>query len=131
MHIHHVGYLVKKMNKAMQAFKELGYEQQGEVVFDEYRGIDICFMAKDGYRVELVSPKGRDSVVYGLQRKYGNSPYHICYECSDMEASVEDLRNQGFVKYDDPHEAVAISNQLVCFLVHPYLGMIELLEVKG
>lgn len=128
MKIHHIGYLVKKIDRAISAFQNLEFKIESETVFDEYRGIDICFMTKDGYRVELVSPKNKESVVYELQKKYGNSPYHICYICNDIEAKVDELRNSGYVKYDEPHEAVAFSNKRVCFLIHPYLGMIELLE---
>lgn len=128
MQIHHIGYLVKKTNKAIPAFENLGYKMESDIVFDEYRGIDICFMTKEHYRVELVCPKSKDSVVYELQKKYGNSPYHICYICENIEDEVEKLRDSGYVKYDEPHEAIAFSNKKVCFLIHPYLGMIELLE---
>lgn len=130
MKIHHIGYFVKKIERAIVAFKNLGFEIEKDTIFDEYRGIDICFMIKDGYRVELVSPKNKESVVYALQKKYGNSPYHICYACNDIEETINELRGNGYVKFDEPHEAVALGNQLVCFLIHPYLGMIELLEEK-
>lgn len=130
MKIHHVGYLVKKINRAVEAFLKLGYKQKTNVVVDEDRKIDICFMTKDGYCIELVSPRCKDSVVYSLQKKYGNSPYHICYISKHMEMDVEKLCNQGYVKYDEPREAIAFSGNKVCFLIHPYLGMVELLEEK-
>lgn len=128
MKIHHIGYLVKKIERAIPAFEGLGFDVETETVFDDYRGIDICFMKKDEYRVKLVSPKNKESVVYQLQKKYGNSPYHICYICNDLEAKIDELRDSGYVKYDEPLEAIAFSNKRVCFLIHPYLGMIELLE---
>ncbi len=130
MKIHHIGYLVKKIDRAIQAFEGLGFEREAEIVFDEYRGIDICFMVKDGYRVELVSPSNKDSIVYELQKKYGNSPYHFCYICDDAVTTIDELRRNGYVRLDEPHEAVAFDNKIVCFLIHPYLGMIELLEEK-
>ena len=126
--IHHIGYLVKKMDRAIKAFTDIGYEVESETVYDEYRGVDICFLLKDGYRIELVSPKTKDSVVYSLMKKYGNSPYHICYTCEDMNGEIVELSGKGYVVYDKPHEAVAFDNHYVCFLIHPYLGMIELLE---
>ncbi len=130
MKIHHVGYIVKRIERAIYTFEGLGFNAESEIVFDDYRGIDICFMIKDGYRIELVSPKNKDSVVYDLQKKYGNSPYHICYTCSDLEQKITELRNCGFVQLDDAHEAIALCRMKVCFLVHPYMGMIELLEEK-
>ena len=128
MKIHHTGYLVKKIDRAIVAFKALGFIGEEGIIFDEYRGIDICFMIKDGYRVELVSPRDKESVVYELQKKLGNTPYHICYICDDMDLAIDQLREQGFMQYDAPHEAIAFSNRKVCFLIHPYLGIIELLE---
>lgn len=129
MHIHHMGYIVKKINKAIEAFLELGFDRETDIIFDDYRGVDICFLVKDGYRVELVSPKSRESVVYELQKKFGNSPYHICYECADLESAIIDLRGRGYVPTtEQAREAVALANHKVCFFVHPYLGMIELLE---
>lgn len=41
---------------------------------DEIRKVDILFLQKDGYRIELVSPYAPDSVVSGLIRTYKNAP---------------------------------------------------------
>ena len=131
MKIHHIGYLVKKIERALPAFRNLGFCLEGDIVFDDYRGIDICFIIKDGYRMELVSPRSKESVVWDLQKKYGNCPYHVCYLCDDLEPAIDGLRKQGYVQCDEPHEAPAFSNKKVCFLIHPYLGMIELLEWGG
>ena len=76
MNIHHIGYLVKKGPKAQAAFEALGYIAEGEWTHDEIRKVDILFLQKDGYRIELVSPYAPDSVVSGLIRTYKNAPYH-------------------------------------------------------
>lgn len=128
MKIHHIGYLVKKIDKALETFLDLGYQIIQETIYDEYRGIYICFLERDGYVIELVSPASVKSVVSGLLTKTGNSPYHICYEVSDMEEEIQKLRKLHYVICSEPHEAVACSNRKVCFLVHPHMGMIELLE---
>jgi methylmalonyl-CoA/ethylmalonyl-CoA epimerase len=128
MKIHHLGYLVKKHDKALKEFEKLGFEVTHDTVFDEYRGIDITFLARDGYVVEIVSPKEKDSVVSELFKKIGNSPYHICYETDDIEKSTAELSQNGYVMWEEPHEAVAMGGKRVCFLVHPFMGMIELVE---
>ena len=56
MTVHHIGYLVKKLERARSAFEALGYGVERETVRDEFRKVDIVFLVKDGYRVELVSP---------------------------------------------------------------------------
>lgn len=71
MRIHHVGYMVKNIKKAIETFKVIGFAVEKEIVFDEYRGIDICFMIMDGYRIELVASHNEYSVIYKLQKKNG------------------------------------------------------------
>ena len=130
MKVHHIGYFVKNIEKGKRSFIDLGYEVEQDVVRDEYRGIDIAFLVKDGYRVELVSPYTEESVVYDLRKKMGNSPYHICYEVENIEQSIEELQAQRFVVTQEPHEAVAIDGKRVCFLIHGQMGIIELVETR-
>ena len=128
MTIHHIGYLVKKLERARLAFEALGYCVEQETVKDELRKIDIVFLVKDGYRVELVSPYDASSVVTGLLSRTGNAPYHVCYEVDDLDAEVKRLRDMRYVMYDAPSPAPACGGASVAFLVHPYLGMVELLQ---
>lgn len=128
MTVHHVGYLVKKLERARKAFEGLGYAVEQEVVRDEYRKVDILFLAKDGYRVELVSPYASDSVVSGILPRVGNSPYHICYEVPDLDAEIERLRDERYVVSAEAAPAPACGGGRVAFMIHPFLGMIELLE---
>lgn len=126
--IHHIGYLVKHIEKAMAAFERLGYAAVSEITFDSFRNIHICFMEKDGYCIELVSPADNTSVVAGLIKKYKNSPYHLCYETPDLENDLAALSEEGFTVIDTPVPAPALQNRRVVFLMNPFLGMIELLE---
>ncbi len=128
MKIHHVGYLVKKIEKAVKAFQDLGYDYTREIGLDEYRKANICFLEKDGYVVELVSPVSKESVVADLIKRTGNSPYHICYETDSMEEDIARLQEQHYIMCSQLHSAVALNGKRVCFMIHPYLGMIELAE---
>ena len=74
MKVHHVGYLVKKLDKAAEEFEKLGFVRQGDLTNDTYRKVDILFLEKDGYVVELVSPNAPDSVVSGLIKTYKTLP---------------------------------------------------------
>ncbi len=131
MTIHHIGYLVKKLDRARLAFEALGYGVEQETIRDESRKVDIVFLSKDGYRIELVSPYDSTSVVAGLLVRTGNSPYHVCYEVADLDAAIERLRDARYVVSSDPAPAPACGGTRVAFLVHPYLGMVELLEKAG
>lgn len=130
MKIHHIGYIVKNIKKAVSDFIALGYELESECIYDEYRKIEIVFLIKDGYRIELVSPKDKESAIGSLHKKIGNSPYHICYEVSDLKKSIVEMENEGFLVTIEPQCAPAIGGADVAFLFGSSIGMIELLEVK-
>lgn len=130
LQIHHIGYLVKKIEKATKEFQKLGYQIQKDTVYDPIREANINFLEKDGYVVELISPATETSVVAGLMKRYKNSPYHICYISHDLNADLEALTSNGFTAIDTPTEAPALENKRVVFLMNPNMGMIELLENK-
>ena len=127
--IHHIGYLVKKIVPAIRSFEALGFQVERDVTRDDIREVDICFLEKDGYRVELVSPYSATSVVAGLLKKYKNCPYHICYETSHFEEALEELTSHGYVMMGSPTLAPAIDQHPVVFLMNASLGMIELLDL--
>ena len=126
--VHHIGYLVKNIEKATAQFESLGYSIINEKCYDDYRKVDIVFLEKDGYTVELVSPVSEESVVWGLMGRYKNSPYHICYEAEDITAAADALTSQGFVAIDTPTPAPAIDGRKVQFLQGRFIGMIELVQ---
>lgn len=128
--VHHIGYLVKNMEKSIRSFKILGYEMEKEIVFDKSRRSNIAFLIKDGFfRVELVKPQ-KDSDVYPLLKKYTNSPYHICYRVDDINKSVSKIGGStGFLQFKGKQQAPAISEEAeVVFLMHAGMGIIELVQ---
>jgi len=128
MRIHHIGYLVKKIDKAIIEFENIGYALTKDIIFDEYRKVNICFLEKDDYVIELVSPATSDSLVSALIKKYKNSPYHICYSTDNFNKDLEHLTLNGYTQIDEPCAAPAIDGKNVVFLINPTIGIIELLE---
>lgn len=128
MKIHHIGYLVRKIDIAKNTFLQLGYTVTQDTIYDEIRKVNICFIEKDGYLIELVSPIEKDSVVGKLIKRYNNSPYHICYVCDDFDRKVSELCANGYLKIGEAEIAPAINNKRVVFLMNATIGMIEILE---
>ena len=126
--IHHIGYLVKKTDAALLSFIKLGYKVVQDTVYDDIRKVNICFLQKDGYLIELVSPASEDSVVAGLLKRYKNTSYHICYETEHFDEDYQALTASGFIAIDTPTPAPALQNRDVVFLTSPAVGMIELLR---
>lgn len=126
--VHHIGYLVKKIEAAISTFEKLGYRTMQATVYDDIRKVNICFMEKDGYCIELVSPASGDSIVSGLMKRFKNSPYHICYETGNFEEDYMTLVSDGFMAIDTPTPAPALQGREVVFMTHASVGMIELIK---
>ncbi len=128
MNIHHVGYLTKTIAKTREAFLYLGYEEEREVRYDDIRMINIAFLKKDGYRIELIEPFSKESPMFPLLKHYKNTPYHICYSVTDLEDSIAELEKKRYHVIDPPEKAPCLNNRRVAFLMHKDMGIIELLE---
>ena len=134
MKLHHVGYLVANMEKSIRAFGSLGYvltaEFGGEeIIYDALRDADICFLRQEtdeGAVVELISPKSKESPVYGLLSNYKNSPYHLCFDVEDREAEIARLKENGWMIMQEDAPAVAIGGRHVTFLMNRFAGIMEL-----
>ena len=129
MQINHIGYAVKKIEKAIQTFEKLGFCFR-EIIDDTKRNIRIAFGVKDGYRIELVSPleEDRESPVDLYLRNVKGTPYHICYSSEKLETEIERLAGEGYKIVRKPEEAVAFGGKRVAFLIHMHIGLIEIVE---
>ena len=129
MKVHHIGYLVKNIEKTRVKFLGLGYEIERPVKFDAIRDVNIEFLVNDSYRVELIQPLSENSPMYPLLKRYKNSPYHICYEVYDLEKTVEELSGSGYTVIQEPEVAPCIDDKKVVFLTNISMGIIELVEI--
>ena len=128
MNIHHIGYAVKSIEKSKHEFLNMGYREEGSITHDDIREIDILFLVNGEYRIELVEPSSENAPIYNTLKKMGNTPYHICYCCENIEEQVEILEQQGYLTTSEILPAVAISGRKVCFLYKRNVGVIELVE---
>lgn len=129
MRLHHIGYAVRNINDAAEYFISLGYEPCGNEVDDFERGVKICFFRdRNGAKIELIAPLRDDSPVSLWLKKNGCSPYHLCYESSDIEQDLLTLNNKGFRVAVPMSPAPAVNGRRVVFLYNPHIGLIELIE---
>ena len=144
---HHIGYAVKSIAKTAARYVDAGYTQS-EVIYDPIQQTNIAFLTKNGCpRIELVEgvyyAENKDvantpprvangdktvGVVQNILQKVGVSPYHVCYEVKNIEEAIMELRKQRDLQLCKPVEAVAIDNKKICYLMHPEVGLIEIVE---
>lgn len=126
--MHHIGFLTKKLKKTEESFCAIGYVIEQESAYDSIRKVNISFLIKDNYRVELIEPVDDKSPLYPLLKRYKNSPYHFCYEVTNLQDAIVNLSNYGWRMFQEPEFAPCLNNRKVCFLMNSNAGMIELLE---
>ena len=129
MKIHHIGYLTKNLSKTQQQMQELGFAVEQESSYDAGRAVNIAFLVSGNYRSELIEPASKESPLYPLLKRYKNTPYHICYEVSNLSDAVAEYEQKGYSVIQQPQEAPCIGQHKVAFLMHINVGMIELLEM--
>ena len=54
--IHHVGYLVKNIEKSICVMKSLGFRIIKDKIYDDDRDAYICFIDGNGIIYELIEP---------------------------------------------------------------------------
>ena len=132
MKVNHIGYAVKRIEKAMSSFEKLGYVF-GPIIDDKERNVRLAFGEKDGYRIELVAPleKNHVSPVDQYLRNAVGTPYHICYESINLDKEIADLEKHGFKVVIEPKPAVAFGGRKVVFMMNIGFGLMEILETEG
>lgn len=129
MKIDHIGYAVKRIDRAQSAFENLGFIFEPEID-DTDRNVKLAFADKDGYRIELVAPlnKKQESPVDQYLSKVVGTPYHICYVSDNLDAEIEELKMQGYKVVIEPKPAVAFENRRVVFMMNIGFGLMEIVE---
>lgn len=97
LRINHIGYAVKKLDRAISQMEEIGYIF-GKVTKDQDRKVWIAFGSKDGYQIELIAPSSKGSPIDKILRDCGPMPYHICYESDCFDADIEHLTCGGGIR---------------------------------
>lgn len=130
MRFHHIGVATANLEKSVEVYEKLGYSMTpGEVFTDPIQRVRIAFVAREmSPLIEIVTPLDDTSPVSGILKKVRTTPYHTCYEVSDIVAKAQELQESRFRLVVEPVEAVAFQRRRVCFLYHIHVGLIELLD---
>ena len=129
MKIDHIGYAVKRIDRAIDSFQKLGFVFEPEIN-DEDRNVKIAVGEKDGYKIELVSPlcKEQNSPVDQYISNTPGTPYHICYKSSDFEKDINELKQSGFKIIIEARPAIAFGGKKVIFMSCLGFGLMEIVE---
>lgn len=125
---HHIGYAVRDITMTAAFYTKAGWKLS-EIYTDTIQNTYIAFLHREGFPLlELVAPIDETSPICNTIKKVGNSTYHICYSVPDINSAVAELRAQRYMPLFKPVEAVGINNKKICYLMHPEVGLIEIVE---
>ena len=128
LRFHHVGIACHRIERTLPFYLSLGYSA-APVIDDPVQHVRVCFLDKsDAPRLELLEPLDDSSPVARTLSTAGVTPYHLCYEVSDIERAIQLLRGERFLLVNGPVEAPAMDNRRVAFLFKKDTGLLELVE---
>lgn len=132
MTLHHIGYVVDKIEDVMPNFEILGYKMSSLPVNDDIQRYRICFIERANEPlIELVEPYENNKSLRKMQAQRGNAPYHMCYEVEDVEALFDELsEKEGWMPLFRPVEAAAFNNRLITYFYNTQMGYVEFVNCK-
>jgi methylmalonyl-CoA/ethylmalonyl-CoA epimerase len=134
MKVHHFGIACNNILKSKGQYEKLGFKVTKELVTDYGRNLDYIFLENSGVLIELIAKHNHEKkcdidMILEQKKVIGNQVYHICYESSELESDIENLKREGYKLIKPPSTAIAADFKRVVFLIHFNLGIVELIEI--
>ena len=82
MKIHHIGYVVKNIEKYK---KNLVIEKILKEVYDKSQNAKLVLIKSENIFIELIEPQNENAFTYNFLQK-GGGYHHLCYETTKEEA---------------------------------------------
>jgi methylmalonyl-CoA/ethylmalonyl-CoA epimerase len=123
--LHHIGILVKRLDQAAAAYRELQARISEPVVISSQH-VRVCFVDMDSsVAIELVEPTEKGVAQDLLKR--GIAYYHLGYVVPDFDAALESLVALSYVHLQT-FRSEAFDGRRCAFLMSPVLHLIEIIE---
>jgi methylmalonyl-CoA/ethylmalonyl-CoA epimerase len=131
--LNHVALAVPDLDAAARLYRNtLGARVSDPQSLPEH-GVRIVFVDVDNTRIELLEPRGENSLIAAfLARNPDGGMHHLCYEVDDIRAARDRLAESGARILGDGEPKTGAHGNPVLFL-HPkdFCGtLIELEEVR-
>ena len=113
MKAHHIGIIVRDMEKSIKIYSKMGYVLKDKIIADRNQNNRIAFLTSAfSIPIELIEPIDESSSIYNLKISY----HHICYEAERGEDIVTEFKKMQIGKvFTQPIHAPAIDNRQVVF----------------
>lgn len=111
--IHHIGIVVKDLDKSVRIYSALGYILCNNEKQDNIQNNRVAFMKSPfSVDIELIEPIDKSSTVYNFEEGY----HHICYEAEPEEDIIQRFKEMKIGKIFTPSiQAPALNNRKIVF----------------
>lgn len=112
--MHHIGIIVKDLEKNIELYLKFGYKIISDIVIDQIQNNRVVFFrsSDESQTVELIEPVDKSSSVYNYKGGY----HHICYEAEPGEDIIQKFKEMKIGKiFTKPIIAPALDNREVVF----------------
>jgi len=126
--VHHLGIAVKDIAKEAEIYCGLmGFEAETKILREPPQKVDVQFFVLNGFRIELIQAISEDSPILGFIKR-GGILNHICYESSDIEATVKNLKkDKGLFQTVDIIKASTLDDCYYSFFAKPNGEVLEII----
>lgn len=112
MTVHHIGIIVKSIERNIALYTKLGYVPVSGVVIDNIQYNKIFFLQNHFHKIELIEALNEKSSIYHFKEGY----HHICYEVDNPNAFLHDFKHMKIGKiFTKPMRAPGIDNREIVF----------------
>ena len=124
LRLHHLGFACESIDSSVREVqRQYVVTGMSKHVRDHSQNAAVCIVdVENSVPFEFVS----GPAVANFLRQ-GQSLYHVCFECDDLDAAIFEYVEAGAVVVSPPKSATLFDSRRVCFL-ETQLGLVELLE---
>lgn len=126
---HHFGLASARPQACTAFLVAMGY-QVGETIYDPAQNVHLAMAVHSRQpAVEIVSPGPTPGPISALISANREGIYHLCYECSDVDAAVALMKKNGLrvVCVSPAKPALLFGERCVSFFLIAGFGLIEVL----
>ena len=126
-----MGFVVAAIQESIQGFvRSLAAQWDGKIFHDPLQKVRVTFLQTQNpsdAQVELVEPAAEDSPILSFLQK-GGGLHHLCYEVTNLDSELDEMRSRGLVVVRKPLPAVAFENRRIAWLSTKQKLLLEFLE---
>jgi methylmalonyl-CoA/ethylmalonyl-CoA epimerase len=125
----HIGVIVKELDPFGELLGHLfSIEAVSAKVEDPSQDAILRMYKSDSCYLELISPNSESSNLHTILKNKGESLTHLCYETSNVDASLSQVVDAGGLVIKPPTPAVLFGGKNVAFAMLPNRMIIEFVE---